>query len=524
MSRKPNPQIVGFGERVQWIVDNLDPDPAYARFISEPSDVYQALASAIDHGRYHLHSGFGDTAVRKTVITRRWWDEALRTDSVSPHFVHWLCDLFVDLDREHLLAPDMETFLRVGLPIKTVRRSWVEPAQFYSRERKALHAAAMAFYKDVQSHDLDKSFAIPFPLLVRPGWIRASPLMLAENTEAPFLEEPAEFRPPRHPPRLPGLSGAYSTYRGKLGFPKRRTVRLEPQHNGEIFCARNVVRDGEGFVGFRYDLGLYFDYIDTCEVLGAELAKWAIDFDCDTQRLPPKFDLRGAPEDAYDIGNRAAYPGVNCLTIFLNYDEQGRRALGDWVLLHKRDETQLQAQNTLHVVPAGGHQAFAKGAQREDAAIWRTAVREFAEELFNKESLSKQSETWSDFVRHPDVARIKDLFFDGTDPAARMFLYGFGLDPITLKPEILCTIIIDWAKVRPPRPALKFNWELQTPDPKVTRHQWVRLSRNGLIREATERRQSMGDRALDMLPAGAACLLLTAKHFARLGLSEGAAE
>jgi hypothetical protein len=500
---------------VEWVIENLDPDPAFARFISAPMDIYKTLMSAIEKRRYQIHSGYSDSTHRTTGLTERYWLKALETDSVSPVFANWICDLFTDLKREHLLEPNIEKFLQLGENIRTARQYWRAPALYYAEHRKTLHAAAMSFYDAVQFHGHD--FPTPFPLLVRPGWIRNAPLELKESIEERFLSVPGPIRV-HDAPRLDGLSGPYITYRGRLGFAKRRVIRAEPQHNGEIFCARTVLLDEGGFVGFDYDLGLYFDYINTGEILGAELARYVLDNEETFEPWPERFRLRGAAEDAFDLLNRAAYPGVNCLSIFLNYTEPGKLSLGDWFLLHKRDETQLQAQNTVHVVPAGGHQGFAKGAQREDTSLWRTAVREFAEELFDKEGLDRQFETWSEFAEHPEIKQIKHSFFDEPDPAAKLYLHGFGLDPITLKPEVIFTLIVDWSKVRTRSHNLKFNWEMQTPDPKITRHQWVRLSKENLLREATQPRQSFGDRALDALPAGAACMLLTMKHYAELGL------
>jgi hypothetical protein len=505
-----------------WIVENLDPNPKFARFIAEPGEVYKALASALEKGRYQLKPGFLDAENRKSAISERYWKRALADNSVSPHFEAWLFDLFPDLSSEQLRAHDLKTFLRLGEPTTSARRAWVAPALHYTNHRKALHAAAMLFYGAVQHHGLDDAFAIPFPLLIRPGWIRNAPLAMTEESERTHLKEPGPFRS-YTPPKLTGLSGDYMTYRGKLGLPKRMAVRPEAQHNGEIFCAREVLQDGGGFVGFEYDLGLYFDYVNTSEVLGVELAAHLLEHSGDAADLPPRFKFRGAPQDAFNLCNRAAYPGVNCASVFLNYEEQGKLAKGHWFLLHKRDETQMQAQNSVHVVPAGGHQPLAKGALRDDTALWRTMVREFAEELFDKEKLSRQLETWSAFALHPDIRAIKETFFSGPNPAAKLYLHGFGLDPITLKPEVLCTLIIDWKHVGNANLKLKYNWELRTEKPGVTRHQWVELSKENLVREATQRRQSFGDRRLDALPAGAAALLLTAAHYEWLGLPEVAA-
>lgn len=515
--RRSNPQIRDFRQRAEWIRLNLDPFPKYGRFLHDVNDIYKALDNAVKSNTYQLGLVSDLEKDRKVPnLTKRTWNTALKDDSVSPAFIDWMCELFPDLQREHLLCETLDEFLRVGKPIQDARDHWAESIRFFSRHRKKLHAAAMAYYANSSNRNVKTHGGHPFPLLTQAGWIRSSPLLLTEDTEHAILEMPGPIRSYR-PRSLRGLRGAYVNYRGTLGFPNRYQVFKEPQHNAEIFCAREVLlKDGE-FVGFTYDLSMYFDYINTCEVLGAELSEWVLSNPLGN--LPDKFVIRGTPESAFDLTNRAAYPGVNCITILLNYKERSKLN-GHYFMLHKRDETQLQAQNTVHVVPAGGHQGFAAGAQPEDTAIWRTMVREFAEELFNREDLYKQSQTWSEFLRHDDVAKVKRLFFDGPRACAKVYMYGFGLDPITLKPEVLCAIIIDWRLVQSRSVGTKFeySWELQTNKAGETREQFVPLSLENLVIQATQRRQSIGDQRLDALPAGAACMLLTAKHFKELEL------
>jgi hypothetical protein len=513
--RPTNPVVPAFRERVTWIVENLDSDPTYARFVSEPNDVFSTLTAAIDRGDYAIASDLGENVDRRTRIDVRTWNRALQTGKVSPVLLHWLCDLFPDLTLQHLLTPDTDAFNARCDAMVAARQAWDAPARLYAKERRRLESAAMRFYRDVQWTGLDDVLAAPFPLLVRPGWIRGRPLRLDPRTEASWLKPPGAIRP--FPPlRLEGLAAPYVTYRGKLGFPRRRVVRREAQHNGEIFTVAEVLAPAGEFVGFDYDTAFYFDYLNTCEILGAELARRLIE----GEEISPDSDLplRGRPQDAFDFSRRAAYPGVNCLTILLGYGDKEVEP-ADWVLLHKRDETQLQAQNTLHVVPAGGHQGFAKGSLAADTALWRTLAREFAEELFNEESVSRQSENWADFNRHPGVQKIVGCFFEGPEPAARVYLHGFGLDPVTLKPEVLCTMVIDWPRAARHGMKLKFNWELQTGRVGETRHQWAEFTRETLVRTATQQIHSYAGQPLNPLPAGAACMLLTAHHLPAMGLA-----
>jgi hypothetical protein len=129
--------------------------------------------------------------------------------------------------------------------------------------------------------------------------------------------------------------------------------------------------------------------------------------------------------------------------------------------------------------------------------------------------LYKQPDTWEDFLEYSDVGKLVNVFFRGKRPAARIFLLGFGLDPATLKPEVLATVLIDWDVVCDRRKDLKlvFNWEVQSKLEKRTRHQWAKLSRGELIRQAVGGLQSIEGTYLDVLPAGAACMRLTAFHY-----------
>lgn len=510
MPQRPNPKIVEFRKRVEWVTLNLPPNPKFRRFVADVNDVYSALEDAIREKAFAVGS-------YEIVPDRQTWQRAFRIDSVPKIYLEWLYTLYPDLSSSQLEYETFDGFLERGNKISGDTKRWGNAIRSYANKRAHMAIKAKRFYSEIdysKNYDMEE---LEFPLLTKVGWIRTTPLPLKENTEDRYLESPSPIQD--YGPRLlSGLSGDYVAYKGALAYANRRVVKPEPQHNGEIFRANSVLLDEQGFVGFKYGLARYFDYINTCEILGAELADFELRHP--NEDLPPTLPFRGPPEDAFDFSNRAAYPGINCLAIFLNYSEPRLRR-GNYFLLHKRDETQLQAQNSVHVVPAGGHQGFAKGGWLEDTSIWRTMTREFAEELFGMEVLETQPENWEDFLEYQDVRRIIHAFFRTSSPAANAYLHGFGLDPITLKPEVLVTIIIDWDKV-PQGPGgfkLKYNWELQQKSKKTgTRHQWARLSKSELLRQAKGGVQSIGHTSLSTLPAGAACMIQTARHYELLGL------
>lgn len=519
-SRKGRPEnrtVDGFADRISWITENLDTHPRYLKFISPDNvdDNYEALADALKLGTYSFEDNLEGRRPSKRTLTKRTWTDALKRERPSPVILDWLCTLYPDLTRNWLLTPTFEDFLSRGKKVEQARSRWLPAIKHFANKRAELCTQMMKWYGAENFQSIDGNI---IPLIAKPGWLRDSPLKLDVDTEDSFTTAPAhaaKFKAPI----LEGLKGDYSTYRGKEGYPARRTVFAKPQHNGEIFCAESIKYDDTGnFAGFGYRLGRYFDYLNTCEILGTELSDWILQNP--QSELPKDFPFRGAPADVFDLTNRAAYPGINCLTIVKNY-ANGPLKRNDYYLVHKRDDTQLQAQWSLHVAPAGGHQGFSKSATVHDTKIVRTVVREFAEELFNKEELVKQFEEWRDFEEHLDIKTIADTFFWGRNPAAKIYLLGFGLDPVTIKPEVLCTIVIDWdiARQNIENPKFEFNWEFQTGLKRATRTEWLPLDRSAMVLDATGPRHLLEDRYLDPLPAGAACLLLTAKFWKELGLN-----
>ena len=491
-------EIPDFTERLAWIVANLDTDPRYARFCTTIGDVDAALRRAIKAGT--LAVAAGDRASS--------WPRA-KAGSVAKVYIDWLLRLYPDLTKSQLAARTFKEFVARGTMVQKARRRWRKPIAFVAKNRKAVSHFGKRYYADVdEAHALAP--ALPdFPLVVKKEWIRASPLRLDARTETPWLNAAAPAL--RHSaPRLPGLKGDYATYRDSLADTTRRAAMTEPQYDGRTFCASAVKFDTHGqFVGFDYYLSRYFDFVDTCEILGAELADARL-----KGALPARFPLRGAPADIFDFPRRAAYPGINCLSLFLNHGLPGLPGTADRFLLQLRDETQSQAQNMVHVLPAGGHQPLSRRAARADTAIRQTVMRELLEELFDVERHDRGADIPGNFFEIAEVKSLTSALFSEDDPSARIYLLGFGLDPVTTKPEVLVCIVIDWARVRRrlARPKLRFNWEVRSRANKP-RHRWVTLSRAELMRQAQGRVQALENGVLlDTFPAAAACMQLTAVH------------
>ncbi len=517
MGRPPNPDVPDFGSKVRWLLDHHFPtNQGYRRYVVHIDDILQSLEHNKKNGTYLWEGGIPD---RRTIDRYMSGDE-----KPAPKFVTWITDLFPDVDADSFKKDGSAEFIEKHEHVISARQQWEPYIRFYAEKREALKAVALRYHKT--SHEVFKTRSgHQIPLLIKPGWIRDFPLELNEDTETPWLSFPSRYQDVVVEP-LDGFRSGFTTVKGAYAYENKRGVKPEPQHNGEIFAAEEVMIADGGFIGFRYRLANYFDYIDQCEILGVELAKAVLsnpmgldelaDVEVDEKAVP----RRGNPEEAFDLSWRASYPGVNALCVLRGYEDEDHEK-GDYFLLHRRDETQSQAQNTVHVVPAGGHQALSAGSSEvEDTAIWRTMFREFVEELFNKEKVSRQATTWIQFNKHPEILEMRRIFLNPDQKALKCHLLGFGLDPVTLKPEVLLVVDVHWSSAVALKPGLqlKFNWELETARKKETRHTLVKLSEDRLLRHAEGMVLKIGDRFLPTLPAGAACLLLAAENYESLGL------
>src|SRR5262249_7066226 len=157
-------------------------------------------------------------------------------------------------------------------------------------------------------------------------------------------------------------------------------------------------------------------------------------------------------------------------------------------------------QNVIAVVPAGGHQphAAAYGDDKE-VSLWRTVVREFCEELFDKEDAVRSRRHGESFLDLPEVKEYVDVLFRKGN--AKVFLMGAGLDPVTTKCEFMIAIVVDWEKA-------SRKMELRVDENYEGEVRFIDLTPDNLIREANIPRSGKA-----MYPSSKACLLLGAQHF-----------
>jgi transcriptional regulator with XRE-family HTH domain len=180
----------------------------------------------------------------------------------------------------------------------------------------------------------------------------------------------------------------------------------------------------------------YFEsIIDVSTALAHEFAAAALAgrSGASTDKALPFRVLVGNP---FDLAWRAVLPSINTLTIRRGPD-------GASFLLHYRDPAAVASASSLyHVMPAGVFQpsSITPWHQANDFSLWRSSMREYAEEFLN--------------VEEADGSSAEPLDYEGREPyrsmelarqAGRFTLWCFGvaLDPLTLCGELLSVAIID---------------------------------------------------------------------------------
>lgn len=96
--------------------------------------------------------------------------------------------------------------------------------------------------------------------------------------------------------------------------------------------------------------------------------------------------------------------------------------------------------NTVHVVPAGEFQPHSKDPLiwKDDLNLWRTIMREYAEEFLREPDAAEARGAVIDFAHQPPYSDFNEALDNGQ---LKVYLLGLGLEPITWKPEI-CTACV----------------------------------------------------------------------------------
>ena len=477
-------KIERFGERVMWMAQHLPFRREFTKGIDNRRDIYRALEK-----------------ISVPIKEESTFYKYLKAETAVPYTVlQGLITLFPNMALEVLISERYETFLESVTTITEAVERWKRASVLVASERETFEHLAKDYYREV---DADPDF----PLVTGPGWLPEAAVRLSENDPMTPIDK-----------AIPDVQGLplledFGTY----DFIKQLMMAEPWRLTNDLTFRVKDIQPQNGSVAFAYSPGTYFNYINTCEVLGAELADaWSSDRALSPETLP----LRGDPRRIFDFRWRSAFPGVNCLLFLKNFakPDQTGRGTPHRFAMHSRGQATLEAQNTEHVVPAGGHQPTSAGMDSDiEQLIWRTAVREFVEELFDKEEAQAIRDLGQEFLEADQVRPFVNHIFR-KDGVAALFFLGVGFDPLTTKPEILVAIVIDWARVmKDPR-----TWDVVLDRDQRSKGLKILGNYEGKIRycelteENLEQEAVHSFRGHPVLPAGKACLLRAKKFFPEL--------
>lgn len=265
----------------------------------------------------------------------------------------------------------------------------------------------------------------------------------------------------------------------------RQTIYPDTTFVDELCYRLLKVEPGFGRHILTFGAARYSDYVDTCEFSALEYAH-SVASGVSQNRTHSEY-RRSIPY-ALEFQNRNAVAGINTILILRGTPS------GDVFFLHKRGLNTVEGANTYHVVPAGTFQpdSYENGFFKRDFSIKRTVLREFSEELLGLAELEQTNRAGEDFVSDP---RLNWIIFGLYSGAVKIYYFGLGLDPLTLKPEILTCLVINATMFPDFAVSIRNNFEGRSFQVELTDEQLQKWSAKP-----------------EMLPAGAACLELTLKH------------
>jgi hypothetical protein len=265
------------------------------------------------------------------------------------------------------------------------------------------------------------------PLLAVPGWQPPAPVPIQDislefstRPVAAFRGDGAALVLPARPDgtRYLRYSDAVSELAAPAVFENRPTYRLiEAELTG---TAPRLV----------FTRGRYFDGIDTGEAAAHEYA---------AKRLAGRpAGLRGSIGDPRDLRRRPVNLGISTLTLRLDR-ATGRASFP----LHWRDPAKVgHAGGLYQVIPVGVFQPSGEAAwnERGDFSLWRSMIREFAEELRGRSEDYGNQTGPIDYDSWPFARRMTEALDRGQ---ISVWCLGLGVDPLTYATDLLTVAVID---------------------------------------------------------------------------------
>lgn len=218
--------------------------------------------------------------------------------------------------------------------------------------------------------------------------------------------------------------------------------------NPELFVSRPSYSlakvSGKAPLRLHFERAEYFDYINCGELLAIETIRQAVrtpeQVGSDHMRYLASFDKKLALRDSAGEWNaisfRPSIAGVNVLTVFVDR----KSGTATFPMMH-RSRTG-SAAGTFHVAPAGEFQPTTNSpvAWRDHCTLWQTVLREFSEELLLDDEAKSGGLDMRALAARKQMVPLVQLIRSGD---WKTHFLGMGLDPLTLKPELLLVSIID---------------------------------------------------------------------------------
>ncbi|WP_253831839.1 hypothetical protein [Actinokineospora globicatena] len=256
-------------------------------------------------------------------------------------------------------------------------------------------------------------------MLTEPGWVPDTPIPLVD-VSLTLETSPSHEQRVHRDALLNGLDlGGPMSYSDAVV----RIAGMSHFTNDVVYRLVRVEATGRA-LALRFREARYFDYLDTGEVLAYK-----------DLEAGGTSKYRGSLGNPFTLRNRVASLGVLTLTIV-------KAGSGPVFLMHKRSPKVVLASDFFHVVPAGEFSPsdVSVTAIRSDLDLWRNICREYAEELLGSEDAQGRGGRKLDYA---NVEPYKSLTTHRDQGRLSISVLGLGLDPLSLKPELLTVAVFD---------------------------------------------------------------------------------
>jgi hypothetical protein len=303
-------------------------------------------------------------------------------------------------------------------------REWLRVRSYLQEHRYDLAVEAAEEYRQ-------DSRVAGTPLLGAAEWIPATPIPLRNiglafqpaiadhMADGAYVRKAAELLPEREDgTRYRRYSDVMKALTSPTVFENRPTYRLT---GADLRSAQPHMTFGRG---------RYFDGVDVGEAAAYEYALVHLGGHA--------AGLRELVADPWDLDRRPTNLAITTMTI-----RQDRGSGAASFLLHWRDPAKVgHAGGLYQVVPVGIFQPSGEAPWNEqnDFSLWRSMLREFAEELCGHPEDHGSEKHPIDYSSWP-FARHLTSELDGGQ--ARAWCVGLGTDPLTYATDLLTVVVID---------------------------------------------------------------------------------